>query len=225
MMMDEHVLMKPKRNHSQQWIALKRLYVSKRGSDAGKNRKAIPRTTNGDVAQLARYWDGEFKRAIGRRPEVAAEGKNKRDKWLADKERIDDLLAGREATARFAENEWFWQRATHHVAVYLQARKSAPTEAELFIDALAERGREVAGALADAAQTAGEKAADVAVGAAEAAGDAAEAVGGAAKSAGKAVLGIGSGVVSTLKTGALIAAGVVGAAIVLPPVIRSFRDE
>lgn len=216
--MDEHIFMKPKRNHSQQWLALKKLYVSKRRSDAGANRKAIPRTTNGDVAQIARYWDSEYKRAIGRRPKVPGEGKNKREKWLADKERIDDLLAGREASALFAENEWFWQRATHHVAIFLQARKSAPTAAELFIDALTDRSRGVAEALADAAQNIGGKAAD-------AAEDAAEAVGDAARSAGKAVLGIGDGVVSMLKTGALIAAGVVGAAIVLPPVIRSFRDK
>jgi len=216
--MDEHVFLKPKSNHSQQWIALKKLYMSRRGSDAGANRKAIPRTTNGDVVQIARYWDGEYKRAIGRRPKVAAEGKNKRDKWLADKQRIDSLLAGRESAALFAENEWFWERATHHVAMFLQARKSAPTETELFVDALTERTREVAGALADAAHNIGGKAADVAE-------DAAEAVGDAAKSAGKAVLGVGSGVVSMLKTGALIAAGIVGAAIVLPPVIRSFRDD
>ena len=187
----EQIVISAKGDHILQWIALKEAYVAKRNSDPGRFGKAIPRTTNRDVMELARWWHNEFQRALLQNPFLDDRDKASRKQWEMDKKKIDGQLASADPAALYPENEWFWQSASFGAAHYLEGRKAVPSKTELMLEAVKE--------------TIQDRVEDV-------------------RKVGAAATGLGERVFSVLKTGALIVGGVVGAAIILPPVIRAFRN-
>jgi hypothetical protein len=195
--MADKIIVKAHNNHSKQWLRLKRYFVKERGSDAGENKKAIPRTTHDDVKQLTAYWQGEYKRAPRKGPKGA------RMHWPNAKAKIDQQLANGKPDDLYPENEWFWQKATHRLALQLEAWKVIPSRTELFYEALKETLSDHAERVKDAGATVRDKAK-------ETLDDAAS---------------IGDKAVGILKTAAIIGGVVVGAAVVLPPIVRAFRDE
>ena len=193
--MSKHITVKAQGDHVQHWAALKRLYIPERGSDPGKSGKAIPRTTNGDVAALTRLWDTEFRREILRNPFVNDRSRSSMTRWDDSKRAIQRDLANADKHALYPRNEWFWDTATLRLAIYLESRKAIPSNTELWIESFTET-------LSEHADTAKR----------------------IAKGAADAVSGAGRDLLSTLKTGALILGGLVGAAIAVPPIIRALRD-
>jgi len=148
-----------KSDHVRQWAALKRLYVEQRGSDAGRNRKAIPRTTNGDISQLSQYWNDELSRQILLNPRALDSDLASRKRWKASKRKIDQQLRGADPNAVYSQNEWFWQEASKRLAIYLESRKAVPGRADLVVDSITETVKEHAEAVKDVARRAVEAAA------------------------------------------------------------------
>ena len=136
--MTKKINVKAKNDHVLQWAEFKRLYVADRGSDAGQNRKAIPRTTFGDIAQLAKYWHNEYLRELLRNPSARDKSPASRKRWLAAKRKIDEQLRSAAKSSQYPENEWFWQVATRRLAIYLESRKAIPSRTELLIESLRE---------------------------------------------------------------------------------------
>ena len=134
-------------DHVRQWIALKRTYVAERGSDAGRFRMAIPRTTHKDVRQLTDYWHGEYLREVVRSPNALDRDRASRRRWVNSKHTIDAQLSNADPGARYPHNEWFWQDATSKLAVYLEGRKAVPSHTQLVIESV----REAVGEQIDAA--------------------------------------------------------------------------
>jgi hypothetical protein len=209
-------------NHVSQWRELKRLYTEKRGSDTVQGltglsqlytsgQVRIPRTTNGDIAELTKWWHKEFSRGVmrdpwRRKPELLA--------WIDAKKTIERDIKGTSPAARYPKNEWFWQVATLHIAKHLEAMRAAPSADDLVMGAFKDLAKGAVGAVTGSGADLAKSAAGLAKGATSAVTDAADAITDAGKQA-----------VSMLKTGALITAGVLGAVIVLPPVIRAMRKD
>lgn len=191
--MTETITLKAKTDHIQQLVELLQLFTAKRGSDAGHNNKAVPRTTYGDVVVLAKWWDNEFKRALLRLGLAGSNDKSKasRKEWMNTKKLIDEQAEDADPNALYPDNQWFWQQATKRLAIYLESLKVVPTDTELMLEAIGETLAEHAQAAKDLAK------------------DAADAAGSP---------------LAWLKTAAYIAGGVAGAALLLPPIIRAFRD-
>jgi hypothetical protein len=198
--MNELIKLHAQTDHVIQWAKLKRLYKQKRGHDTGKNNKPIPRTTNGDIGKLTQWWHAEFMRGILRNPWAS---KPDAKRWIEDKNKIERDIKGADPAAVYRDNEWFWQEATRRISKHLESAKAVPSPTELLLDSFKET-------IADRAKDLSKGA----LGAVDAVSDAADAITDAGKRA-----------VSMLKTGAIIAASVLGAAIVVPPVIRAMRKD
>lgn len=198
--MSSKAIVQTKRDHVVQWSQLKKLYAQQRDRDIGRNNKAIPRTTNGDIKQLATYWHGEYLREVIRNPKALDRDLGSRKRWIESKRTIDRQIAKADPKAVYTANEWFWQEASLRLAIYLESRKAIPNRADLFIESVTETVSEGA----------------------EAVGRGLEAATGAAvdtlERAGKKAW-------SALKIGALVVGGIAGVAVVAPPVIRAFRDD
>lgn len=97
------------------------------GMTGGK--KPIPRTTNGDVVQLADYWTQQLddvKRVMG------TDGVEQR--WKAAL--VDVALARSEdPNALYAKNNGFW-RVLQATAIHVAAADEAPSKTDLMIDSL-----------------------------------------------------------------------------------------
>ena len=195
--MNDKTTVKAQPDHVTQWAQLKRVYVTKRGSDAGRNRKAIPRTTNADIKQLADYWHGEYLQEMIGRPKALDKDRASRKRWVEAKRTIDRQLAHADPNAVYAVNEWFWQDATSRLAIYLESRKALPSKASLLIESVSETVQEGVDGAVNAAK---------------------DAVSTVVDQAGKSMWPI-------LKIGGLVIGGIAGAAIVIPAIIRAFKDE
>jgi len=194
--MTDKITIKPQGDHVLHWVQLKQMYKAKRGSFAGKFGLAVPYATNGDVALLVKWWDNELRRELMRNLFANDQSPSSVKQWYEHKAKIDKHIAGADKTAVYPENDWFWDEATKRLAIYLQSRKAIPSRSELMIDAIGETVVEHGQAVKELA-----------------------------KDAASTVTDAGKEFVSTLKKGALILGGIVGAAVVLPPVIRAFRDD
>ena len=139
------------RDHVRLWIAMKARLIELRGSDAGANRKAIPRTSNSDVMQLAARWTQELTRSLVAYPHAG----DYRTTWRAALGRIERQTAGKPPGEPYGENEWFWQEATQELAIWLASRSAVPTKMELAVESVAEAVMEVPATLGHAAKAAG----------------------------------------------------------------------
>ena len=193
--MAEKIIIKPHDDHVLQRIAQLRYLRRKRGEFKTKAGYMVAKTTNGDISQMFKYWDGEYEDSR------ASEGWYKdgdKRQWLVDRKAIAADLEGADPAALYRRNEWFWNQAILKLSILLQVAKSRPSPTEMFIEAVKETVTERI------------KDADTAI---EKAGNAA-----------KSVTEAGERAWSTLKIAGIVAASVAGAAIVLPPIIRAFRD-
>ena len=178
-----------------------------RGTSKSKDGYSVPKTTYDDVWQLAKWWHGEIIRAIKARP---LDDDPAREAWIKAYNRVRaEAEEPADPDAVYPANHWFWNRALLKLAIYLQSQKGKPTAMSLFIDSLEET---VDDRITDVR--------DVIQGAGEVAGDAISAVSRAAE----AVSEVGERTWSGIKTAAIIGGGLIGAAIIVPPIIRAIRD-
>lgn len=206
--MSKKVIIRGHKRHNDHFNALARFYNKERGSDQGKkDSRLVPRTTNRDVRELATWWNREYKRGRKSKPWHRHEAQ---ERWEQDLRRIERDLEGAKPDQLYRDNAWFWYSALIKLAIYLTVLKTIPSPTELFIEALKETVEERVEDAHELIQGAGKAASD----AVKAAGKAAEAVADA-----------GSRAWSGMKIAAIIGGSLLGAAVILPPVIRAFREE
>ncbi len=153
-------------------------------------KRPIPRSTNGDVVQLADYWSRQLasvKRVMG------ANGVEQR--WRTALVDVDAIARTGDAHAVYPKNNAFW-RALQTTAVHVAVADEAPSKTDLMIDSLKDSIVHLPDNL-----KAGAKA--IASGAANLAGNVAKGVGHVANEAGK-------GLFSGFGTPLLVGAGLVG---------------
>lgn len=156
--------------------------------------KIIPRSTNGDVVELADYWTrqlGAVKRVMGH-DGVARE-------WQAARADVDHLARSGDPNAVYPKNNAFW-RALQKAAIHVAVADEAPTATDLAIEALKQSVTNLPDNLKAGAKAIGS-------GAAQVASDLAHGVGKVANEAGK-------GLFKGFGTPLLVGAGVVGALLI-----------
>jgi hypothetical protein len=196
--MDPTIRVKALHDHIVQLAELKQQFMKLRGFGRGANGAAIPRTTHADVAALTAWWHGEYTRALLRSITTLGNDKSQksRTEWTQAKAIIDSQTKAAEPAALYPDNEWLWQRALPRLAIYLESLKVVPSDAELIVSSVKETVAEHA-----------------------------EAAKNLAKDAAGSITEAGERALSMLKTGAIIAGGVLAAAIVVPPIIRALKDD
>lgn len=178
-----------------------------RGTKKSKDGYTFAETTFDDVWQLAKWWHGEFIRAIKAMP---LEDDPAREEWIKAYNRIRaETEHAADPDAVYPANHWFWNRALLKLAIYLQSQKGKPSAMSIFVESIEET---VDDRVTDVR--------DVIKGAGEAAGDVISTVSKAAET----VSEIGEQTWSGIKTAALIGGSLIGAAIIVPPIIRAIRD-
>jgi hypothetical protein len=193
-------------DHVMHRVSLLRFYRKERGTFRNKTGNRVPKTTNRDVAQLTKWWDEEFKRS---RANAGWYKTTNKTIWKEARIKIANDLKRAEPDAEYKDNDWFWYHAMIKLAILLSVAKSRPSPTELFVEALKEtvdERIEDADRIIDGAS---------------------DAVNKAASAAGKAVETVteaGERAWSGLKIAGIVGAGLLGAAFVLPPIIRAFRD-
>jgi len=170
-----------------QWIDLKSTYEKLRGTRPAANRKHAPKSTVGDIKAIAAKWSSELKRVKPRNAHDTSE----HNRWRRCLEEIEQASAGLATTALYpaVENERFWQKCTHRLAIYLESRKVVPARWKLAVSALTETLAEVPSAVGDATKSAANVAAGI------------------------------------VREPAKLAAVLLGAAVLAPPLIRAFRGK
>jgi len=115
-------------------------------------------------------------------------------RWGACMDTVKRTADPRRPDAVFTGNEEFWQKCSRRLAIYLMARKAVPSRWKLLKDSVVETIAGVPGTLGKATRTAGGLVTDAA-----------------------------GGVANIVSKPAQAALAVVGAAILLPPIIRAVR--
>jgi hypothetical protein len=204
--MAEKITIKAHENHVMHRIALLKRYRVERGEVKTANGYMIPKTLHQDIEQLMKWWNLEYRQARVLRP-------FHRDPaqpiWEKARAEIRRDLEGADPDAVYPRNEWFWNDAILKLAIYLESQKNPPSDTDLLIDSFKETIEERI---------------DDAESLIEGVGDAASTVVDVASRAAGAVTEAGGRVWSGLKLAAIIGGSLVGAAIVVPPIIRAFRD-
>lgn len=166
----------------------------------------VPDTSNGAVQQLTVWFNKEYIRALIARPwndDPARKG------WEQAFERVVTETKDADPDAQYPHNHWFWNTALLKLAIYLQSEKGKPSPMSMLIDSFEE-------SVSDRIQDAREFIED--------AGEAASDVVSTVSRAAKAVSEVGERAWSSAKTVAIIGGGLIGAAIIVPPIIRAMRD-
>jgi hypothetical protein len=132
-----------------QWIELKKRCLALRGEFAGKNGKAIPRTTNHDILQLATMWTGE----LGRVSIDEDRDRSEKARWQACLEEVAASVDPKAPDAEYPHNEVFWS-ASRRLAIYLESRKMRPSKWSLLASSVKEAIAEVPGTLGRAGRSA-----------------------------------------------------------------------
>lgn len=167
---------------------------------------AVPDTTANHVEQFGRWFHSEYTRARLAKPwnKDPAQGQ-----WEANYKRIIATTKNADPDALYPHNHWFWNTALLKLAIYLQAEKTKPSPMDIFMESLEE-------SVDDRVQNVR----DFIEGAGEVASDAVSAVSRAAEAVSEA----GDRAWSGIKIAAIVGASLVGAAIIVPPIIRARRD-
>lgn len=167
------------------WLKLRSAYLELRGSSG----KGIPRTTNGDVLQLAVAWSRELLKVKPRNDADRVEHAH----WQRCLETIKQNAAPKKPNDTYPKNAEFWQECTRRLAIYLQARRVVPGAWALDKRSVVDTLAEVPAVLGNATMAAADTIADV-------------------------------GATIAVSRPAKAALAVLGAAILLPPVIRAVRS-
>ena len=171
-----------------------------------KVRGNVPQTTYDDVDQQLRYWNREYRRSRFSRPFHTHPIHRVFDDAFA---KINQQMKTADRDAVYPENAWFWFDVIQKLALHLDELNSTPTKTEMLMESIQE-------AIDDRIEDAGELF--------DSAGSAAGKVASMASDAVDAVAETGERIWSGVKTIAFIGLGLVGAAIIVPPVIRAMRD-
>jgi hypothetical protein len=115
------------------WLATRRFFSEKRKVLTGAYGWTYPETTNGDVRQLVKVWDGVHAKLW--RSDLARAGQF-RAQWKEAKSAVDVATAGADPAAPFAENERFWLRWTKRQGIYLSTVRDAPSKWEMVVDSV-----------------------------------------------------------------------------------------
>ena len=164
------------------------------------------RNTNDDILQMTEWWNTEYQKARKAKPWNVDPAQSQ---WEKAVERVERDTRGADPDAQYNDNHWFWNTALLKLAIYLQAEKSKPSPMSLFIEAFEETVDERVQDARTLIQDAGEVANDAITSVSKAA---------------EAISSAGETAWSGLKTAAIIGGGLLGAAIVVPPLIRAMRD-
>ena len=182
-------------DHVLQRTAILKLLREERGEVKTDKGYWIPKSPNSDIMQVTEHLDHEFGRS---RVSASWYKDADKDQWLRDRAKIARHLQGADPKALYPHGDWFWNRAMLKLAILLQVAKTRPSPTELFLESLEETIHERLSDTDQLIDNAGETISEVA--------DA------------------GEKWWSGLKTAGLIAAGLIGVAVVVPPIIRAFRD-
>ncbi len=194
-MPDTRVIVKAHEDHVLQRTALLHLFRKQRGERKTADGYMIPLTTNHDIAQITAWWNHEYKRS---RASLDWYKDSDKQRWARALTRIQRELQGADPDARYASNEWFWNRAILKLSILLQVAKTKPSPTQLMIESFKETIQERAEDADKIARKAG--------------------------AAVEKVAEVTSGAWSGLKIAAIVGGGLLGTAIVLPPIIRAFRN-
>jgi hypothetical protein len=172
------------------------------GYSIGGGTFPVPRTTNGDVLQLAAYWSHAFAdaRAVVNNHNAVA------GQWKAVLADVDRLEKGADPNAVYPKNNIFW-RVMEDVSTDVAVSAETPTRWEMLVSAVEHSVKNLPENLAKEIEWLGGHAKDAVVDVAGAAGDAAN----------KAIKGLFSGLTTPL----LLGGGVLAAVLLL----RSGDDD
>lgn len=204
--MSKHVNIAAADNYVDHRTALLRFYRKERGETKTEDGYRIPLTTHHDVDQLVTWWNREYIKALANSPWHRDPAQQI---WEDAKSKIASDAKEAKPDAVYPDNAWFWNNALLKFAIYLQGAKTRPSSTDLLIESFQE-------SIGDRIDDVG----DIVVGVGKKVGDVVDVVGDAAG----AVVDAGQSAWTGLKIAAIVGVSVAGAAIVLPPVIRAFRD-
>ena len=205
--MPDKITIDAEKDHVLHRTALLRFYRKERGETKTRKGYMIPLTTRRDIVQLVKWWDAEYRRARARK---RWHKDPIHDLWKRAKQRISRDIQGADPEAVYPGNEWFWNIVLLKLAIHLEVLKTSPSPTELMIESLRETVEERLDDAKDLFDNAGETVIDFF----DAAGDAAG-----------ALADMGERAWSGIKVAAIVGGSLVGAAIVLPPVVRAFRND
>ena len=194
------VLLKAHKDHVHHRTGLMRFYRKERGEDKTPDGYQIPRTLNRDVAQLTKWWDAEYRRA---RKEKPWHRDSDQRLWEQARQKIARLLDGADPDALFRENPWFWNKAILKLAIYLEVLKTSPSPTQLLIESFKETITDRVDDARELIDGAGRVVDDIA----------------------DTITEAGERAMSGIKLAVIVGGSVLGAAIVLPPVVRAIRKK
>ena len=179
---------------------LLRFYRKERGEDKTPDGYRVPRTSNRDVEQLTKWWDAEYRRARKAKPWHKDPDQRL---WEQARTKIAQMLAGADPDAPFKDNAWFWNKAMLKLAIYLEVVKTSPSPTQLLIESFKETIVDRVDDARDLIDNAGKVVGDIT----------------------DTINEAGEQAISGIKFAAIVGGSVLGAAIVLPPVVRAMRKK
>ena len=204
--MPKKVTIEPGEDHVLHRTKLLRFYRKERGEFKNPAGYRTPLTTYDDIRENTAWWNGEYKRARKKRPWHKDPAQKL---WEKARAKILRQLESADKDATYPDNDWFWNHVLLKLSIYLEVAKTTPSPTELLIESFKETIGERIEDASDFLDSAGDAAGDLA----QVAADAAEAVAEAGERAW-----------SGLKIAAIVGGSLIGAAIVVPPVVRAFRN-
>jgi hypothetical protein len=142
--------------------AMQKAALSKRrGEDIVPGNKFaahVPRTTNGDVAQLAAYWTTQLA-LVGGHHWASVDYRDKTARWRAAVDQVWRTVGGANLKALYPHNAEFWT-ALIIISVHVSVTAAGPSKWTLFLESLEDTLDKTPGRIIDALQKAPEVAVD-----------------------------------------------------------------
>jgi hypothetical protein len=189
------------------WGEFLRVYRQERGQVIDETKSRIPKTTYDDVNQQVTWWQTEYQRSC----------KGKHDHPIhpifeGAVAKVRAQMQDAKPSALYPENKWLWFSVLMKFAIHLDELHTniTPSKTDLILESIQEAIDDRIEDVSDLVDRAGSAASDVA----SFAGNAVNAVGKA-----------GESLWSSVKIVTYVGLGVIGTAIVVPPVIRAVRSK
>ena len=193
-------------NHLDSLKLQRSTHIEAYGSNKNAAGHTAPRTPNASVKQLAGWWYKEYTKALLAKPWLRDPAQKT---WEKDAQKVIKDTKDADPDAEYVDNHWFWNIALTKLAIFLESQKLKASPMHLFVEALGESASE----RIDDAREFIENASEVASDTISAVSKVANAVSDASEAAWSGV-----------KTVAIVGGSLVGAAIILPPIIRAVRE-
>ncbi len=203
--MSSKITIKAQKDHVLHRTALLRFFGKERGEFKNPAGYRTPLTTYADIREISGYWDGEYQRARKSKPWHKDPAQKL---WENAKSKIARELRDADETKTYPYNDWFWNHVLLKLSIYLEVAKTTPSPTDLLIESFQEtigdRIKDASEFIHDAGNLAGD-------------------VGKVAKDAADAIAEAGERAWSGIKIAAIVGGSLLGAAIVVPPVVRAIR--